>query len=113
MKQLTLFKSATLCLAFFFAAGCNSSTADKTTDAKPEMTETTATKTDPATLKSEIQERETAWAAADNARDVAALAAFYSEDAVSMANKAPMLVGNAAIKKDIETSLAKRAKGAT
>lgn len=30
-----------------------------------------------------------------------------------MANNAPMLVGNAAIKKDMETSLAKRAKGVT
>jgi len=54
-----------------------------------------------------------AWAKADNARDVNALAAFYSEDAVSLANNAPMIVGNAAIKKDLESSLAKRPKGAT
>ena len=114
MKQLTLFKCATAFVAlFFFATGCSESTADKTSDVKNDTTQAMATKTDPATLKAEIQERETEWAKADNARDVAALAAFYSEDAVSLANNAPMLVGNAAIKKDMEASIAKRPKGVT
>ncbi len=100
MKQLTLFKCATAFVAlFFFITGCNESTADKTSGEKNDTTQAMSTKADPATLKAEIQERETAWANADNARDVAALAAFYSEDAVSMANNQTMLVGNAAIKK--------------
>lgn len=42
-----------------------------------------------------------------------AVAAFYADDAVSLANNHPMLVGNAAIKKDIEASMAKRPTGAT
>jgi ketosteroid isomerase-like protein len=68
---------------------------------------------DNAKLKAEIQELETAWSRADNNRDVKTLAAFYSDDAVSMNNNQPMLVGHAAIKEDLESSIAKRAKGAT
>ena len=55
---------------------------------------------------------ENEWANADNARDVNALAAFYSDDAVSLANNRPMLIGNDAIKHDLKESLAKRPKGA-
>jgi len=114
MKKLPLFKWATGFVAlFFFTTGCGESTADKTSDLKNDTTQAMSTKADPATLKAEIQERETAWANADNARDVNALAAFYSEDAVSMANNQPMLVGNAAIKKDMEASIAKRPRGVT
>lgn len=39
--------------------------------------------------------------------------ALYADDAVSMANNKPMLVGKAAIQIDIATSLANKAKGAT
>ena len=56
---------------------------------------------------------ENSWAEADNARDTNAVAAFYADDAVSMVNNKPMLVGKAAIKQEIAASLAKRAKGAT
>jgi len=114
MKQLNLFKCATACIALFFlTTGCNDSTANKTSDVKNDTTQAMAVKADPATLKAEMQELETAWATADNARDVNTLAAFYSEDAVSMANNAPLLVGNAAIKKDLEAAMAKRPKGVT
>ncbi len=114
MKQLTLFKCATVCVGFFFTIGCNQSTDDKTPDAKSDTMQTmTATTADPAKLKAEIQEQETAWSNADNARDVNAVAAFYADDAVSLANNQPMLVGNAAIKKDVEAAMAKRPKGAT
>ena len=114
MKHLTHFKFATVCLALFIISiGCSQPEAENKTDKKTETNEAVAVKADPAKLKAEIQELEMAWAKADNARDVNALAAFYSEDAVSMANNAPMIVGNAAIKKDLETSLAKRPKGAT
>lgn len=71
------------------------------------------TKPDLSEIKNQIQEQETAWANADNARDANAVAAFYADDAISLASNQPSLVGNAAIKKDIETSLAKRPKGAT
>jgi len=114
MKQLTFLKCATVFMAlFFFTTGCNDSTADKTSGVTNDTTQAMSTGADPATLKAEIQEQETAWANADNARDVSALAAFYSDDAVSMANNAPMLVGGAAIRKDLEVSMAKRPKGAT
>jgi uncharacterized protein (TIGR02246 family) len=62
-------------------------------------------------LKKEIQEMETAWADADNAGDVNALAAFYADDAVSLAADQPMIVGNEAIKKDLEAAMAKKPKG--
>ncbi len=108
------FKIAVALIGFCtLAMSCNESSTDKTTEAKSDSTEMMASNADPAELKKEIQEQETAWANADNARDANALAAFYSDDAVSMANNAPMLVGGAAIKKDLETSMVKRVKGAT
>ena len=114
MKQLTFLKCATACIALFFlTTGCGESTADKTTEVTNDTTQAMSTKADPAALKATIQELETAWAKADDARDVNALVAFYSADAVSMANNAPMSVGSAAIKKDMETSMAKRPKGVT
>jgi uncharacterized protein (TIGR02246 family) len=71
--------------------------------AKPDLTK----------LKAEIQALENSWAAADNARNAKAVAAFYADDAISLANNKPMLVGQAAILKDIEENMAKRAKGST
>lgn len=112
MKKLTHFKCVAACVAFFFAVGCNQAD-DKTLVERSDTTQVMSTKADPAKLKAEIQEQETAWARADNARDVNAVAAFYADDAQSLANDQPMLVGNAAIKKDIEASIAKRPKGAT
>jgi uncharacterized protein (TIGR02246 family) len=113
MKKLTLFIYATVCIAFFFVVGCNQPAADKTPAEKSDTTQAMPSKADLAKLKAAIQEQETAWSHADNARDVNAVAAFYADDAVSLANNQPMLVGNAAIKKDIEASIAKRPKGAT
>lgn len=94
------------------AISCNQPSADKATEAKSETTETMPATTDAAQLKQEIQEQETAWSNADNARDANAMATFYADDAISMASDKPMLVGNAAIKRDMEESLAKRPKGA-
>ena len=77
MKQLSFFKCATACIAlFFFTTGCSESTTDKTSDRTSDTAQAMATKADPATLKEVIQELETAWATADNARDVNTLAAF-------------------------------------
>jgi uncharacterized protein (TIGR02246 family) len=113
MIKLTFFKFATVCIALLFTAGCSQPAEDKTPDVKAATTEVMSPKSDPAKLKAAIQEQETAWANADNARDVNAVAAFYADDAVSLASDQPMLVGNAAIKKDIEATIAKRPKGAT
>ena len=114
MNKVTQFKCATACVVFFFfAVGCSQSTTDETANKKSETEQATTTKTDPTKLKAEIQELETAWAVADNARDVNALAAFYADDAISMSNGKPMVIGNAAIKKDMEEGMSKRPKGVT
>jgi uncharacterized protein (TIGR02246 family) len=110
------FKFATVCVAIScFAIGCNNNAADKaeTATKTSEAAVPVAAKADLATIKADIQTLENAWAAADNARDANALAAFYADDAVSMGNNKPMAVGKAAIQKDLEEGLAKRAKGST
>lgn len=98
---------ASICM--FFAVlmiGCNTSET-KTTEAEapaaPDMNK----------VKTEIQTLETAWAAAENAGDSKALAAFYTEDAVSMQRDKPMIVGREAIQKDIEAGEATRDKSMT
>jgi len=111
MKQFRLFKFPAVCIALFFFAGACNEPADKTSEVKLDTNETVPSKIDNHKLKAEIQAVENEWANADNARDVNALAAFYSDDAVSLANNRPMLTGNAAIKKDLEESIAKRPKG--
>jgi uncharacterized protein (TIGR02246 family) len=112
------FKLATVCVALSgLVISCNNEAADKAgTDAK--TTEVAAApmeaaKPDKAKLKAEIQALESSWAVADNARDTNAVAAFYSDDAVSMGNNRPMLVGKDAIRKDVAAGLAKKTKGAT
>lgn len=99
-------------LLVFFVIGCNDS-AEKTTDAPKDSTEKVASKPDNQNLKAEIQELENAWAKADNEGDATALAAFYSDDAITMSNNKPMISGNAAIKKDMEEGIAKRKKKST
>jgi uncharacterized protein (TIGR02246 family) len=93
--------------------GCNSQP-DKKTSVEPVITEEIViVKPDMASIKAEIQALENAWAAADNARDADAILAFYSDDAVSMSNNAPISKGKPAIKKEIEEGLAKKAEGET
>lgn len=113
MKQLSFMKLFVISAAALFFISCDQSAERKQADVKSETKEAVVTQPDNAKLKDEIQALENAWANADNARDVNALAAFYSDDAVSMANNAPSLIGNAAIKKDLEMSIGKRAKGST
>lgn len=62
-------------------------------------------------VKSEIQAAENAWAAALNARDLDALMALYTDDAVSMINNAPMLAGKDAIRKNQEHEFASVPEG--
>jgi uncharacterized protein (TIGR02246 family) len=89
-----------------FIIGCN------TTETKPTEAAAPAA-TDMGKVKTEIQTLETAWAAAENAGDTKALAAFYTDDAVSMGRDKPMIVGKEAIAKDIEAGMATRDKSMT
>lgn len=66
---------------------------------------------DLAKIKAEIQAQNDTWAAAVNSKDAATITAFYADDAVSMINNQPSVIGKAAIQKDAETSLAKRKEG--
>lgn len=71
------------------------------------------TPVDLAQVKTEIQAAENAWAAALNARDLDALMALYTDDAVSMTNNAPMLSGKDAIRKSQELDFAGMPDGLT
>jgi ketosteroid isomerase-like protein len=62
---------------------------------------------DMSSLKAEIQAIENAWAAASNSEDVATIVGFYADDAISMNDDKPMLVGKAAIQKGVEEEMAR------
>jgi uncharacterized protein (TIGR02246 family) len=100
-------------LTVLFLSACNTTTTEKTVTEPAVPAEPVIVKPDMAAVKAEIQAIETAWAAATNARDVDALIALYADDAVSMANNAPSLVGKAAIQKDLEENMKKRPVGST
>ena len=99
-------------LASIFVVFAALTTGRLTTETKPAAAEAAAAP-DMGKVKTEIQRMETAWAAADNARDANGIAAFYAADAVSMSNNKPMVTGSEAILKEIEEGMAKRVKGAT
>ncbi|MCC6724903.1 MAG: nuclear transport factor 2 family protein [Saprospiraceae bacterium] len=61
---------------------------------------------DMSKIKDEIQALNTAWANAANAKDAATILDLYADDAISMPDGAPALVGKAAIQKDIEADFA-------
>ncbi len=61
---------------------------------------------DLAKIRSEIQAMENAYAEAWNARNAAAVMAYYADDAVSLANNSPILTGKEAILKDLEKTFA-------
>ena len=106
------FAFSLLMTAFLFITACTAPAAEKTPKVV-ETVQTTAVKPDMGKVKAEIQALENAWAEADNARNANALAAFYSDDAMSLSNNKPMDVGKAAIQKGLEVSMAKRVKGST
>lgn len=68
-------------------------------------------KTDLAQVKTEIQALENAWATAQNAKDINALMAMYTDDAISMTDGAPSLSGKAAIQAYQEAEFAKAPAG--
>jgi ketosteroid isomerase-like protein len=63
---------------------------------------------DLSNIKAEIKAIEDAWAAASNSEDVATIVGFYADDAISMNDDKPMLVGKAAIQKAVEEEMARR-----
>jgi len=66
---------------------------------------------DMSKIKDEIQALNDTWAAASNAKDAATIMAFYAEDAISMPDDKPVIVGKVAIQKDIEEMFAKNKEG--
>ncbi len=62
-------------------------------------------------LKVEIQKLEDAFAAAEKAKDAAAVAAYYSEDAISYSRNAEPVSGRGNIQKQIEEGIAKDTTG--
>lgn len=62
-------------------------------------------------LKTDIQAMENAYAAGEKAKDVDAVAAYYSEDAISYNRNKPPSVGIAAIKEKIAQNLAEDTAG--
>ena len=87
-----------LCLltavAFLFGlAGCG--TASQETAAAPEATD----QLDLAKIRTEIQSLENDFGKATTNNDLDALLEYYADDAISLANDAPMLVGKEAIGK--------------
>lgn len=78
---------------------------------KPVVVE--SAKPDMAQIRSEIVVIENAWADATNKKDVNALMALYADDAQSMQDGAPTLVGKAAIQKQTEKDFAGERKFAS
>lgn len=105
----TAFAAITLCVLSF---ACTSPAPEETAEPEP-IAEPVAAAPDMAAVKAEIQAIETAFAAADNARDASAILAFYSDDAVTMGSGEPMSVGKAAIQKSIEAGFANSPAGST
>jgi ketosteroid isomerase-like protein len=66
---------------------------------------------DLAALKTEIQAKEDAFAAAEKAKDVEAIAAYYADDAVSYNRNREPLSGKAAIKDGIAKRIAEDSSG--
>ena len=102
MKKTILLVTYVSCVLLF--ASCQE-TEKKETPA--EVTVAEPAKPDLTQIRSEIVTIETAWAAAQNAKDVNALMALYAEDAVSMPDGEPMVTGKAAIQKKQKADFAK------
>ena len=76
------------------------------TNTNPTNTEAAEAKPDMAKIKAEIQALNTIWAKAVNTKDATTILSLYADDAISMPDDAPALIGKAAIQKDVETSTA-------
>ncbi|AWW00352.1 YybH family protein [Arcticibacterium luteifluviistationis] len=85
--------------------GCN-----EVQEGSEEITDQIAAVMEPdmMTIKTEIQAKETAFAAAHTAGDVDAILSFYADDAISMGNDQPAISGAEAMRKDVEAGVAKK-----
>lgn len=95
MSKTTFLTALSLCILLL--AACQQATETKSEAPKPDM----------AKIKAEIKAIEDAWAAASSAEDVATIVGFYADDAISMIDDQPMLVGKAAIQKGVEAEMAR------
>ncbi len=95
MSKTTFLTTLSLCI--FLLAACKQAPETKSEAPKPDM----------AKIKAEIKAIEDAWAAASNAEDVATIVGFYADDAISMNDDKPMLIGKAAIQKGVEEEMAR------
>jgi uncharacterized protein (TIGR02246 family) len=77
-------------------------------DGEWKIAKTWLTAPDMTAIKAEIQAIEDTWAVAYNAKDVATIMGFYADDAISMSDDQPMLVGKAAIQKGLEAEMTNR-----
>lgn len=105
--KLTTF-SAVLVMGAMFIASCEQAPPAAATE---ETAAPVPAKPDLAQIRTEIQTIENAWAAAQNAKDLNALMAMYTDDAVSMPDGQPANSGKAAIQKYLEKEFAKNAAG--
>jgi uncharacterized protein (TIGR02246 family) len=97
-------KTKTQFVAFFLMAAFLLASCNKTSQA-PEA----ALNMD--SVKAEIQTLEDAYAAGDKAKDADAIAAYYSDDAISYNSNEEPTVGKAAIKERIAARIAKEPAG--
>lgn len=86
-------------LAFVLFTACNDNKEEASVMVKSESTDMTA-------IKEEVQKIENEWADALTKKDVNALMALYTDDAISMQDGAPALNGKAAIKAQTEKDMA-------
>lgn len=89
--------SALVGITTFLFSACNNETAE--------------TKVDEATVKTEIQAMEDAFAAGEKAKNVDAVAAYYADDATSFNRNEPPSVGMTAIKEKIAKGFQKDSTG--
>jgi ketosteroid isomerase-like protein len=95
MNKTTFLTTLSLCILLL--ASCQQAPETKAEAPKPDM----------AKIKAEIKAIEDAWAVASSAEDVATIVGFYADDAISMIDDQPMLVGKAAIQKSVEAEMAR------
>lgn len=108
MKNNSILRLLAMCVAFSLCAfACNAPATDTAAKAVA-VSEKVEVKPDLVKIKAEIQALNNTWAAASTAKDIATIMAFYADDAVSMPSNKPIVVGKAAIEKDIVADFEKR-----
>lgn len=108
MKK-TNFYLTSLAFVALFTFGCENAEKESTEVAVDQIAATQAT--DMGVIKAEIQTLENAWAEAQNTGNVDGLMAMYADDAVSMGDNKPAVMGKEALRKDMEENIASKPKG--